>query len=159
MSDKISQDQIGLWRDFIFCHANLIGNLEHELKQQKVISPLWYDVLVTLWHQPQKRMMLSQLADAVILSRCTLSRVVDRLEKEQYLRRENCPDDGRCSYAVLTETGISVMRQAWPHYQRVLYRDFFANLDDDDQKDLRRILSKVNQTESCNGSACNARNK
>jgi len=145
MSDKISQEQIDLWREFIFCHANLIGHLERELKQQNAISPLWYDVLVTLWKQPQKRMMLSQLADAVILSRCTLSRVVDRLEKENYLRREHCPDDGRCSYAVLTEIGIAAMRKAWPHYRRILYQDLFAKLSDDDQKDLSRILNKLNQ--------------
>jgi DNA-binding MarR family transcriptional regulator len=144
MSDKISQDQIGLWRDFIFCHANLIGNLEHELKQQKVISPLWYDVLVTLWKQPEKRMLLSQLADAVILSRCTLSRVVDRLEKEQYLRRENCPDDGRCSYAVLTDAGIDAMRKAWRPYRRVLSEKFFSPLTDAEQRQLGTILGKLN---------------
>lgn len=144
MSDKISQDQIGLWRDFIFCHANLIGNLEHELKQQKVISPLWYDVLVTLWKQPEKRMLLSQLADAVILGRCTLSRVVDRLEKEQYLRREHCPDDGRCSYAVLTDAGIDAMRKTWRPYRRVLSEKFFSPLTDAEQRQLGTILGKLN---------------
>ena len=145
MSNKISQEQTELWREFIFCHANLIGQLERELKHQNAISPLWYDVLVTLWKQPQKRMMLSQLADAVILSRCTLSRVVDRLEKENYLRREHCPDDGRCLYAVLTETGITAMRKAWPHYRRILHQHLFAKLSDDDQQQLSRILDKLNQ--------------
>lgn len=144
MQHELTQDQINLWRDFIFCHANLIGHLEQELKQGEAISPLWYDVLVTLWKQPEKRMMLSQLADAVILSRCTLSRVVDRLQKENYIRRENCPEDGRRAYAVLTETGITAMRNCWPLYRRVLSDDLFSKLTETDQKHLSRILGKLN---------------
>jgi len=144
MTNTLNQEQIDLWRDFIFCHANLIGHLERELKQQDAISPLWYDVLVTLWKQPQKRMMLSQLADAVILSRCTLSRVVDRLQKENYIRRENCPEDGRCAYAVLTDEGIDAMRKAWRPYRRILSENLFSKLTDTDQKQLSRILGKLN---------------
>lgn len=144
MQNKPTQEQLELWRDFIFCHANVIGRLEQELKQQDVISPLWYDVLVTLWKQPQKRMQLSQLADAVILSRCTLSRVVDRLQKENYIRREECPSDGRRAYAVLTETGIDAMRRAWRPYRRILSEDFFSKLTETDQKQLGRILEKLN---------------
>lgn len=144
MQQKPTQEQIDLWRNFIFCHANIIGHLEQELKQQEAISPLWYDVLVTLWKQPEKRMMLSQLADAVILSRCTLSRVVDRLQKENYIRRENCSEDGRRAYAVLTETGVDAMRKAWPHCRRVLMEDLFSKLSKTDQKQLSRILGKIN---------------
>jgi DNA-binding MarR family transcriptional regulator len=144
MKNKPTQEQIDLWRDFISCHANLVGHLEQELKKAGAISPLWYDVLVILWHQPQKRMRLSELADAAILSRYTVSRVVDRLQKENYIRRESCPNDGRCAYAVLTDAGIEAMRKAWRPYRRVLSETFFSQLTDAEQKQMSGILGKLN---------------
>ena len=47
-------------------------------------------------------MRIHELADAIVFSRSGLSRLLDRLEREELLRRERSSNDRRGAYAVLT---------------------------------------------------------
>ena len=60
-----------------------------------------YDVLVQLAEAPDHRLRMTDLADRVLLSRSGLTRMIDRLEREELVRREPCADDARGMYAVL----------------------------------------------------------
>ena len=48
---------------------------------------------------------MAELADRVLLSRSGLTRLVDRLERRGYVRREPSPDDARGTYTVLCRPG------------------------------------------------------
>ncbi len=47
---------------------------------------------------------MHELAEAVVLSRSGLARLVDRLEKARYVTRAPCPEDRRGQDAVLTRS-------------------------------------------------------
>jgi DNA-binding MarR family transcriptional regulator len=55
---------------------------------------------------------MSELADSVLLSRSGMTRLVDRLEREGLIERDQCADDGRGWFAVLTGRGAEVLAQA-----------------------------------------------
>ena len=55
---------------------------------------------------------MAELADGVLLSRSGMTRLVDRLEREGLLTRDACTDDGRGTYAVLTEKGEACLAAA-----------------------------------------------
>ena len=51
------------------------------------IALAWYDVLVGLVEAPERRLRMHELAERVVLSRSTLTRLVDRLEQAGLLQR------------------------------------------------------------------------
>ena len=75
-------------------------------------------------------MRLGDLAEAVLLTRAGLSRLVDRAEAAGLLRREACPEDKRGAFAVLTDAGAAALRATWPVYMGVVDARFARALPD-----------------------------
>lgn len=107
-----SAEEIAVWRAFLRAHARLIRTLEAELEQAADLPIASYDVLVQLAEAPDHRLRMTDLADRVLLSRSGLTRMIDRLEREELVRREPVPDDARGMYAVLTRAGVDRLRSA-----------------------------------------------
>src|SRR6478735_8198035 len=63
-------------------------------------------VVIRLARSPGNRLRMSDLATQADLSASGLTRVVDRLEKLDLVRREACSTDRRVTYAALTPTGL-----------------------------------------------------
>src|ERR1044072_5936908 len=74
------EDQLRAWRSFLRAHARISRLLEAELVAERNLSLGAYDVLVQLAEAPQRRLRMAELADAVLLSRSGVTRLVDRLE-------------------------------------------------------------------------------
>jgi DNA-binding MarR family transcriptional regulator len=55
---------------------------------------------------------MTELADAVLLSRSGVTRLVDRLERAGLVTRERADGDGRGIVAVLTSAGVERLRTA-----------------------------------------------
>lgn len=95
MTTKLKSAHNSLWRLFLTAQVRLLDGIEQELKQAELPSLEWYDVLFALKEAPKHCLRLSELAEAVLLSRSNLTRLVDRLESAGLLKRENCPTDRR----------------------------------------------------------------
>lgn len=103
----------------------------------------WYDVLVELVDAPEQRLRMSELADRVVLSRSTLTHLVERLEAAGLLTRERCGTDRRGAYAVLTEQGRAALRQAWPVYANGIQTYFVQQLQPMELQLLDQGLGRV----------------
>ena len=97
---------MAVWRSFLRAHAVVLRELERELDRDAALPLAWYDVLLTLAQAPERKLRMAELADRVLLSRSGLTRLVDRLEKAGYVRREPSPDDARGTYTVLHPAGL-----------------------------------------------------
>ncbi|WP_428839489.1 MarR family winged helix-turn-helix transcriptional regulator [Actinoplanes italicus] len=64
-----------------------------------------YQTLRHLAEAPRRRMRLLDLADARLLSRSRISRMVHSFEKRGFIERERAEDDRRGWYAILTPAG------------------------------------------------------
>ncbi|CAN5178760.1 MarR family transcriptional regulator [soil metagenome] len=100
------------WRTFLRAHALIVHQLEAELVAEEDLPLASYDVLLQLAEAPDRRLRMTELAGAVLLSRSGLTRLVDRLTRDGLVRRENCVDDGRGTYAVLTDAGLARLCKA-----------------------------------------------
>ncbi len=65
-----------------------------------------------------KHLRMSELADAALLTRSGMTRLVDRLERQGLVRRERCAADGRGTYAVITPEGSGPLRGGPPDAHR-----------------------------------------
>ena len=140
---ELKDPQHEAWRLLLIAHARLVNKINKRVTDAGVIAIEWYDVLLSIEMAPDKRLRMSELADAVLLSRSGLTRLVDRLEAAGYLRRETCPSDRRGSFAVLTEEGEEARRRAWPEYRRAIVEHFARYVNDEDGESLARILRQV----------------
>jgi len=135
--------RVGVWRSFLRAQAVVLRELERELDRDAALPLAWYDVLLTLAQAPGRRLRMADLADRVMLSRSGLTRLVDRIEKAGYVRREPSPDDARGTYTVLLPPGLRRLRAAVPVHLAGVQRHWLAHFDDDELRTLGALLQRI----------------
>lgn len=143
MPTRIDPTYLNAWRLFLTVHAALITEIDKDLSERNLIPLNWYDVLIELYEAPGKRLRMSELAKRVLLTRSGLTRVVDRLEAENYLTREIDPDDRRGFYAIITPEGVEAMKPAWEVYSRGIEQNFASYLDPKKAEILVSLFSEM----------------
>jgi DNA-binding MarR family transcriptional regulator len=86
---------------------------------------------------------MSDLADALLVSRGGATRLVARAEEDGLVRREIPPDDRRATYAVLTDAGIEAAERGFPVYLEVVQRLFQDFVSDEEAEVLVRVWARV----------------
>jgi DNA-binding MarR family transcriptional regulator len=150
MNERLDKHHIETWRTFLDAHALILSAVERDLAAANMPPSSWYDVLWTLARAPEGRMRIHELADAVLLSRSGLSRLLDRMESEGLLTRAVCPSDRRGAFAVITEEGSAALRSMWPVYERSIAEHFVPHLGEE-AKALRAALSRVADSARADG--------
>lgn len=135
--------QLEAWRTFLQAHARVIEVLTRELKATEELPLTWYDVLVQLQEAPEHRLRMQELADAVLLSKSGVTRLVDRMERDGLVTRSRCADDRRGTFAQLTDAGRQRLRATAPTHLEGVQRYFTSLLDEDEARTLTELLSRV----------------
>jgi DNA-binding MarR family transcriptional regulator len=135
--------QLDAWRAFLRAHASVMRTLEAELLAEQDLPLASYDVLVQLAEAPGRRLRMTELADAVLLSRSGVTRLVDRLEKAGLVARCPVETDGRGVAARLTDAGLDRLRTASRTHLRGVGQHFVDRLDDTDLHVLERITRRL----------------
>lgn len=143
MSVNLSKAHNLAWRKFLTAHVILIEQIERDLAQAKLPPLSWYDVLFALSEASEHKLRLHELAQAVLLSRSNLTRLVDRLEVAGLIEREACEIDRRGAFAVITGEGIEMLDRMWSIYGRGIERYFAYHLDPTEVKLLVKILDRM----------------
>ena len=90
--------------------------IESRLKAAQLPPLAWYDALLELERAGACGLRPFELERELLLSQCNLSRLIDRLEKEGYVERRACLDDGRGQVVVITGAGKAIRRRMWTVY-------------------------------------------
>ena len=93
------------WLSLAAVVVKLPASLDAQLQRDAGITLFEYLVLAALSEAPDRSRRMSDLAVLANASLSRLSHVVKRLEKRGWVRREPCPEDRRCTNAVLTDIG------------------------------------------------------
>ena len=139
----LDQQQLRAWQSFLTTHALVIEQIERELAEANELPLSSYDVLLALVEAPNRRLRMHELAEAIVLSRSGLTRLVDRLEQDGLLRRDRSGSDRRATYAVLTLKGFRAFRRAWPVYAQGIRKYFVQALSEEELGELTRVLERV----------------
>ena len=95
MPRRPDPERLAVWRLLLETHAAVVDRLSRELEAESDLPLTWYDVLLQLSGAPGGRLRMRDLAEAVLLSRSGLTRLVDRMEAAGLVCREAHPSDGR----------------------------------------------------------------
>ena len=132
-----------VWRQYLRGHATVARALEAELLLEEQLSLAAFDVLAELAEAPQRSLRMTELADAVLLSRSGVTRMVDRLERLGLVTRGRVLEDGRGIAATLSEQGADLLKRASVTHRDAVRRYFVNRLDESDLRDLRRISQRL----------------
>jgi DNA-binding MarR family transcriptional regulator len=106
------EGELRTWRRYLVAHARITRALEAELVAAENLSLASYDVLVQLSESPGGTLRMTELAEAVLLSRSGITRLVERLEQYELVQRHPSAEDGRGVEAVITPAGQERLRVA-----------------------------------------------
>ncbi len=143
MVEITDKEKTDTWRLFLETFALVMRNLERRIKADQAIPATWFDVLLHLHEAPECRLRIGALAESLVLTASNATRLFDRLEKANYLRREAIPTDRRGAYIVMTEEGKAAFMRALPGNRSRVDEVFLSHLNDNDFRDLHLALSKV----------------
>lgn len=76
------------------------------------LTPPQFDIVATLGDT--KGLSFKELGERTLITKGTLTGVVDRLESRELVRRNECPHDGRSQIVVLTAAGEKLFRRVFP---------------------------------------------
>ena len=111
-------------------HRRLTDRLGRELEQNVGIPLVFFDVLIHVGGAPESRLTMSKLSSDVALTTGGVTRLVDRMVEAGLVARENCPNDRRSIYVVLTPEGQAVLHRAVAEHIDGIDRHLVAHLDD-----------------------------
>lgn len=100
-----------------------------------------YNVLRILRGQHPKPVSTALIRDRMIHRNAGASRLVDRLAKKGLLTKSTCETDRRLVDVVITEAGLSVLKQMDDQKARI--DEIYANLSAEEAVELSRLLDKI----------------
>ncbi|WP_092556774.1 MarR family winged helix-turn-helix transcriptional regulator [Actinoplanes derwentensis] len=139
----MSDTDVAAWSALLRVHAALVPALDRELQNTCNLPLTWYDVLLELYHAPDRRLSMGELGQKAVVSRTRVSRVVEALGAAGLVTREGNPDDRRSAYATLTEAGRERFRAAAPVYMAGIKRHFTDLMTKGEARTVALALEKV----------------
>ena len=136
------------WIAITQTHAAVTGRLQEALTAAELPPLPWFEVLAMLDRAPEQRLKMGELAEALVITRGGLTKLVDRLIKAGLLERTFCETDRRVSYATLLPAGVELLAEMRPVVRGELATAFTANLTVEEADGLRATMERIR------GSAC-----
>lgn len=131
------------WGALARTHAAITGRLQEALASADFPPLPWYEVLAAVADAPERRMKMGDLAEALVITRGGLTKLVDRLVKAGLLERTFCETDRRVSYATLCPAGADLLEEMRPVVVAELKASFASKLSAAEADELRETLERV----------------
>ena len=124
-------------------NAAVTRQLSAQLSADHGVSLNAYEALVWLDREPDARLRRVDLANRLLLTAGGVTRLLDGLEREGLVAREECSSDRRVSYAVLTKAGRDKVRDAEKSHTRQIRQLLGGVYDDDELAQLAALLDRL----------------
>lgn len=143
----LDDDEQRTWRGFLRLQRQLIGQLNRQLQADSGLSLADYDVLVQLTDTPEGRLRPFALQTELQWEQSRLSHHLTRMQRRGLIDREECADDGRGAFVVLTDAGRSAITAAAPGHVDTVRRLFFDRLTPQQLATVQQMSEQVLDTD------------
>ncbi len=141
-SDRKQEAALKLWvvlaRSFNAVSARLSEDVaRHEL------TPTEFAILEVLYHKGP--LLLGEVQRKILVTSGGITYLVDRLVEKGLVKREECAEDRRARYAVLTPTGNALIRKIFPQHAAAIEKAV-SGLSTAEQREAVQLLKKLGLT-------------
>jgi DNA-binding MarR family transcriptional regulator len=116
------------WRGVIFAQARVLGSVEAPLREHTGLSLVFLDVLGRLYDADDRRLRIQELQERSLFTKSGMTRLVDRMEAVNLVRREPVPGDRRGVFVVITDEGAELYERGIAQHQQDIEREFASKL-------------------------------
>ncbi len=131
------------WRDYLAMHARLTARLHQQLQADAGLSLADFDVLVQLTDRDEGRARVLELAQALQWEKSRLSHHLGRMQRRGLVERQDCPDDARGAFIVLTPTGRDAIERAAPAHVNTVRDLVFDQVTAEQVTTMHSIAERV----------------
>ncbi|MET7982473.1 MarR family transcriptional regulator [Streptomyces sp. NPDC005281] len=131
------------WRSYLSATSLLEDAIDRRLQAEAGMPHLYYSILAKLSEAPDRRLRMTDLAEAQKITRSRLTYAVTRLEKDGTVRREGCPTDKRGHVAVLTDEGMALLERVAPGHVETVRTAIFDHLTPEQVCQLDEICATI----------------
>jgi DNA-binding MarR family transcriptional regulator len=142
------------WVRFLRAHAAVTRELSARLEAQHGLTLSDFDVLVQLYHAPERSLRRVDIARAVLLTASGITRLLDGLERAGWVEKRACESDARVSYAVLTDAGVKKFEEARSSHHADIEEVFSSRFTRAEREQLAELLGRLPLAETAE--ACKA---
>jgi len=139
----LTEDQQRAWRAYLAMQSRLTAQLGRELQAGSELSLADYDVLVWLTEAPGGRLRIYELGRGLDWEQSRLSHHLTRMERRGLVVREDCPDDRRGAFIVVTKAGRKALADAAPGHVETVRRLLFDHLSAEQVATLEQVATAV----------------
>lgn len=132
------------WRSYIIASRRLLEALDADLDGHD-LTMADYEVMAQLSDAPGRRMRMSELAELAMLSKSRLSHRMKVMERAGWVRREECVEDRRGYWAVMTDKGLKAIVAAAPSHVESVRKRLIDQLSVKEQEALAGIFGHVTE--------------
>jgi DNA-binding MarR family transcriptional regulator len=135
--------ELEAWVRFLRAHAAVTRELSAELVREHGLTINDYEVLLHLSRAPERMLRRVDLAERVLLTASGITRLLDGLERAGHVEKRACAEDGRVSYARLTDAGLEKLRAAGVTHLDGVSRLYLGRFDADERETLAALLDRL----------------
>jgi DNA-binding MarR family transcriptional regulator len=139
----LDEDEMSAWLPLLRLVQLLPQALDKQLRSRAGVNHVYYMLLAILSGRPDRRLPLTELADAAAMSQSRTSHAVAALVERGWVTRKPCPTDRRVQYVELTVAGTRVLKQNAPGHVAEVRRLVFDQLEPGEVDQLRALARKV----------------
>lgn len=136
----LTDEEQHAWRAYLHATTLLEDHLDRQLQRDAGMPHTYYGLLVQISQAPRRRMRMTELARNAKITRSRLSHAIARLEKNGWVRREECHSDKRGQNAVLTDDGYEMLRRSAPGHVEAVRQAMFDRLTPEQVSSLGEIM-------------------
>jgi DNA-binding MarR family transcriptional regulator len=131
------------WVRLLRGHASVTRAISAQLVAEHGLTINDYEALLHLAKAEDGRMRRVDLAERLILTASGVTRLLDGLEAGGLVERASCASDRRVTYAVLTETGRTKLRESSKSHIADVRTFFEERYSSDELQQLADLLGRL----------------
>ncbi|MEU0943692.1 MarR family winged helix-turn-helix transcriptional regulator [Streptomyces canus] len=131
------------WRGFVRLHERLGGRLGRRLQSESKVSPADFAVLVHLTDTPDGRRRYQDLARALEWEKSRMSHHIARMAGRGLVVREECAEDARGAFVVITDAGRAAIEAAAPRHVEAVRELFVDHVTPAELRVLAEVSERV----------------
>ena len=146
MSSQVLRAQapaVETWIQLVRSQAAAVRAINAQLVADHGLTVNDFECMLMLARAEDRRMRRVDLAEQLILTASGVTRLLDGLEKEGWVDRAACASDRRVTYAVLTDEGLTKLREASKSHVADLRAFFESRYSNDELEQLAALLGRI----------------
>jgi DNA-binding MarR family transcriptional regulator len=144
----LDRDEEAAWRAIARAVLVVPRTLDADLLAGCGLSLAEYIVLVDLSEAPGNSMRMYELVVESTLTPSGVTRLIERMERQGLVKREQAAGDARGMTSTLTEAGLERLREAYPHALASVRANVMDHLDGFDLAALAKAVGKFGTGET-----------